>query len=387
MSLINKMLRDLDARQAPSVDRASLPGTLHPLPPEIASPVGRIILGGLMLVAAGAWFLVAPHGEPVAVPPPVAAVAVLPPSAPPSAPPAAPEAPKAEAAPVEPVPEPKPELPVPDAPKQPELPKPELPKPAAPKPEIPKAAPAPKAATPLEARSQRESAPSPKLHPETQLPGSKESVSPAKAVGTVIDAAPAAIDRRSRTASTSDGAEMEYRRGMAALRRGAAAEAFEALRAALKTEPRHVSARQALLSVMVEQQQWNDALALVEEGLALDPAQVGWAMALARLQLEHGKVREAAETLGRHSPYADQNADYQAFHALVLQKQRRYAEAVQRYQAALALRPNESRWWYGMGISLESDQRPQEARAAFVKAKETGNLTPELAAAVEHRLR
>ena len=174
---------------------------------------------------------------------------------------------------------------------------------------------------------------------------------------------------------------------MSALRRGATNEAVEGLHAALRLDNRHVSARQALLSLLVEQQQWSEAQSLMEEGLALDPAQTGWAMALARLQLENGKLAEATETLLRHSRHAEQNADVQAFLALLFQKQKRSREAAERYRAALAIKPAESRWWYGLGLSLETDQKPQEARDAFLKAKQTGNLPPELAAAIEQRLR
>ncbi len=198
---------------------------------------------------------------------------------------------------------------------------------------------------------------------------------------------PASIDKRSRTSPAHDIAETQYRRALAALRRGATTEAVEGLHAALRSDAGHVSARQALLSLLVERQQWGEAQMLMEEGLTLDPTQTGWAMALARLQFENGRLADATETLARYARYADQNADYQAFDALLLEKQKRYREAGERYHAALALKPAESRWWYGLGLLLDADQKPQEARDAFLKARELGNLPPVLAAAVEQRLR
>jgi MSHA biogenesis protein MshN len=198
---------------------------------------------------------------------------------------------------------------------------------------------------------------------------------------------PGAIDKRPRTSAASDAADTEYRKGLSAVRRGALAEAIERLQAALRLDSHHISARQALLSLLVEQQQWGEAQSLLDEGLAIDPAQTGWAMALARLQLENGKLADAVGTLAQHAKYADQNADYMAFHALLLQKQKRSREAAERYRAALALKPTEARWWYGLGVVLETDQKTQEAREAFLKAREIGNLPPELAGAVEQKLR
>ncbi len=86
-------------------------------------------------------------------------------------------------------------------------------------------------------------------------------------------------------------------------------------------------------------------------------------------------------------PHGERSADYQAFHGLLLQKLQRPKEAVDRFRAATSLRPNEGRWWYGLGLALEADQRPQEAREAFRQALDTGNLPAELAVASEHRLR
>ena len=200
-----------------------------------------------------------------------------------------------------------------------------------------------------------------------------------------VAAAPA-IDKKMPN-RPGDAADVEYRKAMLAVRQGAAADAVAGLENALRLDPRHVAARQALLSVLVEQSRWRDAQALAVAGLTLDPGQTGWAMAAARLQLEQGQAADAEATMNRHQAYARQSADYQAFHGLLLQKLQRPREAIARYQAALALRPGEGRWWYGLATALIQDQQTTEARAAFEKALAAGNLPPELAAAAEQRLR
>lgn len=376
MSLINQVLRDLDARHAPAVDRAALPGTLHPLPPEPPrlwpkAAAAALVAGGLAFAYLG--------GKP------------LPPPAPSLSPAAAPSSPAA--------------LPVPQgtAASAPVALPPEvsalhgdvsagqpagaaLPGPAA---ETPGAVPVKTVTTAAKVKradasprsgAARESAAGPRDTSDASAAADAKS-------STAEVAAPASIEKRPRTGGGNEAADAEYRKAMSALRRGGAAEAIDGLRAALRADKRHRSARQALLSLLVEQRQWNEAQALAEEGLALDPAQAGWAMALARLQFEQGNLAEAVATLTGHAAHAEQHADYQAFLALLLHKQKHAGEAAQRYHAALALKPNESRWWYGLGLVLESDQKPQEARAAFLKARETGNLTPDLLAAVEQRLR
>lgn len=412
MSLINQMLRDLDARQAPSSDRVALPAAVHALPPEPPRSWPKFAAAGVLAgVAALSWYVLAGRGDPPKPPssPPAAAVQSPPsPLSPPSqalATPAQPSAPVALAATpavaAQQAIEPPTSavavaaLPLATSPASatvaaptpigavraaPSLAAPSL---AAPPPAEPvPAKPAPAKALVLDKPPVLAKPPLP-----AKAPVLAKAPVPAPPSTAAAAAQPSSIDKRPRNAPANEMAEAEYRKAMLALRRGAASEAIAGLRTALRADPRHVSARQALLSVLIEQQQWSEAEQLMEEGLAIDATQVTWAMALARLQLEHGKLAEAVQTLVRHAGHAEKSADYQAFLALLLHKEKRPDEAAQRYHMALALKPNESRWWYGLGLVLDADQKPQEARAAFMKARDTGNLTPELAGVVDQRLR
>jgi len=58
----------------------------------------------------------------------------------------------------------------------------------------------------------------------------------------------------------------------------------------------------------------------VQEALARDPLQPQLASRLARLQLERGDSRGAAETLGKAAGVAANDAEYRALHAAVLQR-------------------------------------------------------------------
>lgn len=197
----------------------------------------------------------------------------------------------------------------------------------------------------------------------------------------------AAVERSSRPPLAPEIAESEYRKAMTAYKRGAMTEALSGLRHALQLDPRHVHARQALLSLLVDQRQWKEAQTAAEEGLALDTRQVGWAMILARLEVEHGQLAKAVETLARHASHAERNPEYLAFHALLLQKSGKSREAAERYRAALTLKADDGRWWYGLGLALEAEGHPQEARIAYQRAKDSGNLPADLSGAVEQKVR
>ncbi|HQR04195.1 MAG: tetratricopeptide repeat protein [Proteobacteria bacterium] len=199
--------------------------------------------------------------------------------------------------------------------------------------------------------------------------------------------APARIDKKPTTPAVSDVAEAEYRKGVAALRRGAIVDGVGNLRNALNLDARHAAARQSLLAALLETQQYQEARQVAQAGLEIDPGQSGWAMILARLQVEQGDVPGAVVTLDHYAGRAERNADYQAFYALLLNRQQRPHDAAEHYRAALALRPNEGRWWYGLGLALEADQRPAEAREAYQRARASNNLPADLAGVVEQKLR
>ena len=225
--------------------------------------------------------------------------------------------------------------------------------------------------------------------PETAPPARAPAAQPVQAEA---PQAPASTEtpRISRQASLDSGAspgEAEYQRGIAALRRGQTGEGGELFRAALRLSPAHIGARQALLSQLGEQQRWSEMEALALEGVALLPQRSDWALLAARLMYERGDAAAALATLDRSAATAGRNADYQILHALLLARAARNAEAVVCYQAALALRPDEGRWWFGLARALEAEGRAAEAAQAYEKALQTGNLPPELQQALEQRLR
>ncbi len=48
---------------------------------------------------------------------------------------------------------------------------------------------------------------------------------------------------------------------------------------------------------------------------------------------------------------------------------------------------SDGRWWLGLGLAMESEGRNDQAVAAFLRARQCGNLSRELSALVEQKLR
>lgn len=184
--------------------------------------------------------------------------------------------------------------------------------------------------------------------------------------------------------SSQQKAENEYRRALANLQDARVSDAIAGLEQAVYLYPRHDAARQTLVGLLIEGGRAAEAMRHLTFATSLDRRQANMAMLLARLQLEHGG--NALETLQRSLPYAESNADFRALLAGVLQRSSRHKEAADHYQAALRLKPGHAVWWMGMGISLQADKRNAEAKIAFQRARDAGSLAPELQSFVERRL-
>ena len=213
----------------------------------------------------------------------------------------------------------------------------------------------------------------------------RKAAAPSRAADIAADTA---RDKRSagqgRQESGAQRAEGEYRHALNALQDGRMTEAVAALEQALKLDPNHDAARQTLVGLLIEARRTDEAIRHLQAGLILDPRQPALAMLLARLQIERGA--SGIDTLTRTLPYAGSNADYHAFLAGALQREQRYREAAEQYQAALRTAPANGVWWMGLGMSLQADKRNAEALEAFQRARASGSLSAELQAFVERRL-
>lgn len=379
MSLINQMLQDLDSRRAVNGPKSGLPNEVRPLPPARRSHaplIAAVSVAVLAVVGVSVWQLSDPHGTPDKAErrlatSPVATQAV----------PDAVVAPGLPSSPVVSLPSGGTETagvaslssPISADDDEARL----------------------RLTTSLRLLPEREPSPPPRatVPAAPRASAAASSASPGPAAAPLAPAVasrpngPALIEKSAASGSPRERAEGEYRKALGVLNAGRLGEAIEGLRAALRQEGTHAASRQLLFKLLIENKRLDEAAELLQEGLQLQPAQISWAMSLARLQVDRGDLPGALQTLQRSSPSAANSADYQGFLAHVLQRLGRSREAVESYQSATRLAPGEGRWWLGLGLALEADGRAAEARDALLRAKASGTLGGELSALVEQKLR
>lgn len=199
---------------------------------------------------------------------------------------------------------------------------------------------------------------------------------------------PARLVGQDRSRSNAEKAEVEFRRAMALFNEARVSEAEKALAATLALAPSHEAARQTLIALCLEGQRIDEASRLLREGLALNPGNVLFATVLARIFVERRDYGAALEVLAAaRSGVSGNNAEYHSLLGAVLQRLARHEEAAEAYRATLQAAPGNGSAWLGLGISLEALGRRPEAAEAFRRAAASGSLPPDARVYAEQRSR
>jgi Flp pilus assembly protein TadD len=378
VSVINKMLRDLDARRAggalPDLQRHGGPdallGTYSVAPARSASSRRLAWLTGLLaggVLVAGGWYVL---GNDVALPPAAAPASAVTPvaSAVSTAPVAAPSEPMAPAT------------------------------------SAPASAPA---AAPLGATA----AAAPQLTPPGGAPQAGAIAVRAESVPAQVADKPAAQKERQLLAQARP-APVEPRVRAPAVSRppsppvqttgqpkaaaatasapGAAASAPVSSQQPVSNMPerRQAAARETLAQA---QGLWaagsreaalatvSEALALAERSQPVDATAVAMlAREQVRMDLVFGRADAALAQLRRLEPLVGNQADLWAVRANAAQRLGRHAEAVQAYQRALQLHPGESRWMLGAAVSLAAQGQLDAAARQAESARALGPVSQEV---------
>ena len=237
--------------------------------------------------------------------------------------------------------------------------------------------------TPITDRPEASSAPK----PEPAKPTPRKAEGPRTVAPSV--AAPSArsgVDKRVRAKPGSELAEAQFRRAAVLLNQGRVSEAEEQLVGALQADPTHVPARQAYVALLLEQQRSDAARRILSDALAVNPSHPTFALAMARILAEQRDYPGALDVIDRAGSVGS-NADFLALRGAVLQRMQRHPEAIEAYHASVRGAPQPGTTWVGYGISLEAVGRKSDAAQAYRRSLGAGGLTREVRDYAEGRIR
>ncbi len=198
---------------------------------------------------------------------------------------------------------------------------------------------------------------------------------------------PASLSKRNRPRTADADAESLFREGVAMLNQGRVTEAQQDFSAALKRYPGHEAARQALVSTLIDRAQLDEARRLLEEGLALNPAQAHFAAVLARIHAEQRNYAAAADVLNAYREAGREDADYQLLLGAVLQRLGRHGEAADALRNAVELKKQPAATWVALGVSLEATGKKPEAVEAYRRSLAAAATNQDTRSYAEMRIR
>ena len=173
-----------------------------------------------------------------------------------------------------------------------------------------------------------------------------------------------AVTKRNRPLSSVDEAEIRFQKGVDRLNQGRPSAAVQEFAAALAVQPAYEPARQALVAVRLEQSEIDEAEKLLTDGMAISPSNAQFATVLARIRVERGDYPGAAELLARTNETGANDAEHQLLFATVLQRLGRHADALAVFENAARLAEPTASAWIAMGISYENvGAKPQALRS------------------------
>ncbi|MCS6192408.1 tetratricopeptide repeat protein [Shewanella baltica] len=169
-------------------------------------------------------------------------------------------------------------------------------------------------------------------------------------------------------------------------RDGKLKEAISYYEQTLGFDPSMHDARKQLAALHYGQDQLAKASEVLQQGMLLFPQQLDFALLLARVQQAAGQADLALATLANipdTHPLARQKWMAQSDLA---QKLGQFSVSEQAYRQLLQQEPQQAKWWMGLAYALDSQQQFPQARQAYRTALGHRGLSAQASAFIEQRL-
>ncbi|KFZ28985.1 hypothetical protein IDAT_04725 [Pseudidiomarina atlantica] len=323
MSVINRMLRDLDQRQKTEHKVAGAPAAAAPTPFPWVWLLGGFVIAAIAVVAV---VLILQQREPMAEP--VAA----------------------EPAVVEQPPESEIKAAVPEPEAEP-LVEPEL--------------------EPTTTVAELEPQPTPTPAPETPAEPELAVTEPAPPEAT--EEAKGTMQVEQVQLSPAELAEVKLKQAREAMQAGERERAGSLFEQVIALAPEHIDARSELAAYWYGRGRISDALAVLEQGLQLRPQQPRWLLLYARILFNGAAYGSLLSVLEQMPLQAAESEELMQLRAAAANEQQQFSAAAQDYQW-LAERENAARWWLAAAVAYEDAEQPEQALNAYQRALASDDL-------------
>jgi tetratricopeptide (TPR) repeat protein len=150
--------------------------------------------------------------------------------------------------------------------------------------------------------------------------------------------------------------------------------------------PEAHQSREMLAKLLIQQGEPERAMQVVDLGLTIAPRRNGYKKVKARLLLNQAQAAEAVALLSSGAPVVSDDTEYHDLLATGLLSSAAYEQAIITYQSLLAIDERPGRWWYGLAASFDGQRRSQDAAQAYEQALRREDLSAALRQGSQQRL-
>lgn len=151
-------------------------------------------------------------------------------------------------------------------------------------------------------------------------------------------------------------------------------EAITLMRELIDAEPENVAVRKKLAAILFAEGQVGSARDTLIKTLSMVPADHSVRLMLARLYVQQGQADAAATVLADADSYRPLSTELLAFRAVAAQERGDYARALSDYHQLAAMSPAQARWWLGVATSADKLGQQDVAKRAYEQALSLGQL-------------
>lgn len=168
--------------------------------------------------------------------------------------------------------------------------------------------------------------------------------------------------------------------------KGRLSEALTTLRQALVTYPQSEDARQLLAAYLFETKQEAEAVSVLQAGIKRNPEQVSLSRSLAKWQLSNNQPEAVLLTLKPFANVLARDPESQWMQAIACQQLGQHQAALPYFERAIILRPGQAQWMVAYAISLQASGQNAQALQQLQSAQAMP-LSERLSEFVNQRIR
>ncbi|WP_170308226.1 tetratricopeptide repeat protein [Parashewanella tropica] len=177
-----------------------------------------------------------------------------------------------------------------------------------------------------------------------------------------------------------------YKQAVQAQEDGELNSAIELFTKVLDLNSAFHQAREKLAALLYGKQQYSEAMQLLGDGINKYPKYSMFALLLAKVQYQVKQPIEALYSLEKIPNSSELSTQKWVQIGRIAQQQKQYSRAVEAYKQLTHIEPNQSRWWLGLAFNLDSQAEYAQASNAYKQALLSSNLSPASENYVQQRL-